>query len=128
MYIIVIGKKFCKGIQMATYTTATLVRRQVENIDSSLVDDDIDEFIEEAEGIIDAILGRSFVSTFDATKHKILRAAANKWAALCGLGFNPAGFTSSQESDEIADILWDQLQFILSVLERDSSVRYLESL
>ena len=97
-------------------------------MDTSLTDNDIDEFIEEAEGIIDAVLGRSFVSTFDAAKHKILRAGANKWAALCSLGFNPSGFTSSQEAGQIADILWDEFQFILEILERDPVVRYLESL
>ena len=113
---------------MATYATAALVRRQVKSLDASLTDDDIDKLIEEAEGLIDAVLGRSFISTFDATKHKILRAGANKWAALCSLSFNPTGFTSSQEAGQIADILWDEFQFILEVLERDPVVRYLEGL
>lgn len=113
---------------MATYATAILVRRQIETIDASLTDADIEEFIEEAEGILDAVMGMSFISTFDAAKHKILRAGANKWAALCSLTFNPDAAGTFADASYTADVLWDQWQAILSILERDSVVRYLESL
>lgn len=113
---------------MATYTTADLVRKQTSAIDAALTNDDIDEFIEEAEGILDAVMGRSFVATFDATKHKILRAGANKWAALCCPVYNPDAAGTYADASFTADVLWDQWQSILETLKLESTVRYLESL
>ena len=113
---------------MATYTTAALVRKTVENLDASLLDADIEAFIEEAESILDCTMENSFISTFDATKHGILRAAANKWAAICAVTFNPSGFESASEWYQIVDVLWDQWNAKLEMLGQDTIVRYLESL
>jgi len=113
---------------MATYTTAALVRKTVENIDASLLDADIDAFIEEAESIVDCVMGMSFITSFDATKHGILRAAANKWAAICCTAFNPSDFESIGEWSEMVNLLWDQWGMALDYLTLDAIVRYLESL
>ena len=113
---------------VATYTTAALVRKTVENIDTSLLDADIDAFIEESEGILNCIMERSFISTFDATKHGILRAAANKWAAICCVVFNPSAFESASEWFQIVDVFWDQWNSLVERLEDNTLVRYLESL
>jgi len=118
---------------MAEYTTVVLVKKRVENIDASLVDADIGAHIEEAEQILNAIMGASFLTGdtpggFDVTKHGILRAACNAYAAMVAIDFNPAGFTSLAEAVSIRGSLWDQWQDLLERLKDKSIVAYLESL
>ena len=111
-----------------TYTTATIVRKVVENIDASLVDADIDVFIYEAESIIDATIGRSFISSFDSSKHYILRAAANKWAALSCVVFNPNAFTTLNEAQTIIETLNTQWEICIEQLQNKTTIAYIESL
>ena len=118
---------------MAQYTTAALVKKRIENIDASLTDADIEAFIEEAEQILNAIMGASFLTGdtpggFSATKHGILRAASNAWAAMVAIGFNPAGFTNITEAFGIRDSLWDQWEYLVRILIDKSVVEYMESL
>ena len=113
---------------MATYTTAALVRKTVKNIDATLLDADLNAYIEEAESILDCIMGGSFIATFNATKHGILRSAANKWAAICCIIFNPSGTESIGEWSAMVDVLWDQWGTLLDYLTLDTVVRYLEGL
>ena len=51
-----------------TYTTAALVRKRIEDIDASLIDADIDQYIYEAEGIINAHSGFEQVCTASLLK------------------------------------------------------------
>ena len=111
---------------MATYTTAAIVRKSVKNIDAGLIDADIDVYIEEAEGILDALMGQSFVDTFTATKHGILRSASTKWSSICAVMYDPSGFTSSTEASMIADVMWEEWTYLTGLLERDVVVRGLE--
>ncbi len=118
---------------MAQYTTAALVKKRIENIDTSLADADIEAFIEDAEQILNAIMGASFLTGdtpggFSATKHGILRAAANAWAAMSAIGFNPAGFTTLSEANFISEVLAFQWDFCVSQLRDKSVVEFLESL
>lgn len=118
---------------MAQYTTATLVKKRIENIDTSLTDGDIDAFIEDAEQILNAIMGANFLTGgtpggFSATKHGILRAAANAWAAIAAIGFNPVGFSSLAEAQVIMEILVFQWEFCVDQLRDKSVVSFLESL
>lgn len=118
---------------MAEYTTAALVKKRIENIDTSLTDGDIDAFIEDAEQILNAIMGASFLTGgtpggFDTTKHGILRAGANAWAAMTAIGFNPAGFTTLSEANSIVELLAFQWEFCVEQLGNKSIVEFLESL
>lgn len=113
---------------MATYTTATLVRLRAENIDATLTDANIEDYIEDAEQILNAIMGVSFLASFDATKHGILRAAANAWATMCAVTYNPAGFTTLNEAQTIVETLAYQWEFCTTALENKTLVAYLESL
>jgi len=113
---------------MATYTTPTIVRSQTSAIDAALTDSDLEDYISEAEGFLDAVMEKSFISTFDATKHKILRAGANKWAALCCVVYDPDAAGTYSDASFTADTLWDQWNAILDLLEKETVVRYLESL
>lgn len=111
---------------MATYTTAALVRKAVKNIDAGLLDADINAYIEEAEGVLDGIMGQSFVDVFLASKHGILRSASTRWASISAIMYDPSGFTSSTEASMISDVLWEEWTYLTSLLERDSVVRWLE--
>lgn len=115
----------------ATYTTAALVKKRIENIDASLADGDIEAHINEAEQILNAVMGTDFLGTdhtFDVSKHGILRAAANAYAAYTAVLFNPAGFTNTSEAFGIADGLWQQWEFLVGLLSNRSIVEELESL
>jgi len=120
---------FRLGVSMATYTTAALVKARVENIDSGLTDATVEDFIEAAESIVDGLMGTSFIATFDATKHGILREAATVYGAMAAMAFQPAGFSDLQEATLILDVLAFQWSFITTELRgnRDLTI-YLEGL
>lgn len=107
---------------MATYTTAALVRKRVENIDATLVDADINAYIEEGEQYLNVVMGESFLATFSVTSHGILRAACNAYAAALAVNFNPNGFTSLQEADVIVSQLQTQWREIVQLLSNEKYV------
>jgi hypothetical protein len=113
---------------LATYTTATLVRNRIENLDGSITDTMIEGYIEEAEQILNGIMGASFLSTFNATKHGILRAGCNAWAGMCAMTFNPAGFSSLAEANAMLEVLAYQWEQVIAYVRDKSVVEYLESL
>lgn len=113
-------------LSMATYTTASLVRKSVKNISLTLLDADIEAYIAEAEGILDALMGQSFIDTFLVSKHGILRAAATKWASISAVMYDPSGFTSSTEASMIADVMWEEWTYLTGLLALDTVVRGLE--
>ena len=98
----------------------------MKNISAELIDADIDVYIAEAEGILDALMGQSFVDTFLVSKHGILRAASTKWASICALMYDPSGFTSSTEASMIADVMWEEWGYLTGLLAVDTVVRRLE--
>lgn len=110
------------------YTTAALVKKRIENVDASLADADIESYINQAEGILDAVAGRSFIASFDASKHQVLREGATLYAAVQALLFNPAGFTSTREAFGIVDAFWEEFLFILALLRDKQVVQYIEGL
>ena len=69
---------------MVTYTTAALVKAEIQNYDTSISDDTINVFIENAEGLIDCVMGESFKSIYDSTKfaHRLIRLATTKLALI----------------------------------------------
>lgn len=113
---------------MVTYTTAAIVRKRVEDIDSNLSDSDIEQFITDAEGIIDATMQHSFIATFDATKHKILRNIATDLAAFYCIAFQTSNFASAQRAALAADMLWETAKRGLELLKDKRTVEYLKSL
>ncbi len=113
---------------MATYTTAALVRKRAENLDATLADADINAYIETAEGMLNAMMGVSFVATFTVAKHGVVRAAAEAWAAMAAISFNMVGFTSLSEATMMLEQLrWEWSQAVL-LLQSKTYVAYLESL
>jgi len=110
------------------YTTAALVRKRIEDIDVTLVDADIDQYIYEAESIIDCIMKKSFVATFDSTKHGILMSMATDIAALACLQYNPAQFPSPHIAEMTATILQDSIRLSYYMLNDPKIVDYLAGL
>lgn len=113
-----------------TYTTAALVRKRLENMDASLLDEDIEEYINEAEGILNGVMGLDLTGSFDPLKlgHRILREGATLYAAIQVVLYNPVNFTSTREAFAIADAMWEEFHFILELLKDKQVVAYLEGL
>lgn len=106
-----------------TYTTSALVRKRVKNISSELTDDDIDQFIYEAEGIIDETMGFSVIASFDATEHTLIRSCATDLAALKAIANDPGTvFLSLDDAELTISLLQESVGRTLALLTGTQSV------
>ena len=113
----------------ATYSTATIVRKLIKNINSDLIDSDIDLSINAAEAIIDATMKSSLITTFDATKHTIVRTCATNLAALEVIVYDPGtAFLELEDAKMTTDLLTAQADRALKLLADPRTVAYLKSL
>ena len=114
----------------ATYTTAAHVRNAVKNIaNTDLIDADIDRRIENAQTIIDATMKTSFLTTFDATKHALLRAAATALATHEAITYDVGtAFLELEDAEATAKNLTTQADRALNLLADPRTVAYLKSL
>lgn len=110
-----------------TYTTAALVKKRVENIDATLTDPDIEQYILEAETIIDCIMKTSLISTFNSIDHAILRSCATDLAAASCISYNPGSFPSLETAEMTANLLQDSIQLAFYMLNDARTVDYLQS-
>ena len=110
------------------YTTATLVRKRIEDIDATLIDADIDQYIYEAESIIDCVMKTSLVGTFSSTKHSILRSCASDIAAKSCVHFDPGAYPSLEAAEMVVNMLQDSIQLAFYILSDPRTVEYLKSL
>ena len=94
-----------------TYTTAALVKKRLEHIDSTLLDGDIEQYIYEAEGTINSAMKYSLIADFDATGHTILRSCATSIAAREPSMFDDASWLMSQPA--VAGKLVEHLDLFL---------------
>ena len=112
-----------------TYTTSLLVRKLIKNISSELADADLDQYIYEAETIINVTMYHSFIATFDATKHAILRSCATDIAALKAVTYDPGTtFLSLDDAKTTTEILTASAERNLKLLSDPRTVAYLKSL
>lgn len=110
---------------MTTYTTADLVRKRIEDIDATLTDADIEQYIEEAEVTIDCIMKYSLKQTFDAEKHAIVRSLATDMAALQCLTYDPSEFPSPNISEMTANLLNDSIKLSYYLLNDPATTKFL---
>ena len=87
-----------------TYTTATLVRKGTKWLSADLVDADIDEYIYQAEGVIDGVMkqtGRGLAPTytFDVGKHGLVREAATSLALFNCIRYDPGAFPLLEQAE-----------------------------
>ena len=121
---------------MVTYTSATKVKSRFEDFDTDLTDAKINEFINTAEGIIDAVMRKSARGskkdfTFDADKHGIIEETASTLAAFNCLTFQPTGQTATitaARASLIGDFLWATSRRNLKLLGDMRIVKYLGGL
>lgn len=111
-----------------TYTTAALVRKRVENIDASLLDSDIEQYIYEAEGVVDACMKDSLKMSFDSSKHGLIQACATDLAAYYCICFNPSAHPTLSDAELIANLLFNSSERNLSLLTDPRIVDYLKGL
>ena len=110
------------------YSSASLVRARVKNIDPTLTDANIEQYIAEAEGIIDSTMKVSLKNVFDPVKHSLVRSCATDLAAYYCLSFNPSTFSSLTEVELIMNMLWNSAERSLAGLSDPRVVSYLSSL
>jgi hypothetical protein len=87
-----------------TYTTAALVKKGTKWLSADLVDSDIDEYIYQAEGIIDAVMkqtgrGAAPTYTFDVAKHGVVRDAATSLALFNCIRYDPGAFPLLEQAE-----------------------------
>ena len=110
---------------MTTYTTAALVRTRIEDIDATLVDADIEQYILEAEVIIDCIMKHSLKQTFNAERHAIVRGLATDMAALTCLQYNQDNLASPHLSEMTANLLANSIRLSYYLLNDPKTADYL---
>ena len=111
-----------------TYTTASIVADRVKYISSDLTTAKIEENINMAENVIDTSLKYSFISTFDADKHRIIRQICTDLAAYYCIIYDPGEFPSMETAELTANLLWNSAMDSLEKLKDPRQVRYLKSL
>ena len=111
-----------------TYTTIPIVRKRLRYIDTDLTDDDLEQYIIEAEGIIDAIMTGTMKDIFDASKHDTIRAAASDLAALQCIAYDPSAYPTIEAADMAADLLNSSLESSLTQIANPRNVKYWRSL
>jgi len=111
-----------------TYTTIPIVRKRLRYIDSDIDATDIEQYIFEAEGIIDATMVNSMKDIFDAIKHDCIRACATDLAALQVLAYDPSVQPTIEAAIMTADLLYNSSQGALELISNPRNVKYWRSL
>lgn len=101
-----------------TYTTVALVRKSFKDLDPDVTDSDIEEWILQAEGLIDSVMLKSFITIFDADKHQIIRQCCTDLAAFSALRYNPAQFDLLETAEIVINMLWNSADRSLFMLSR----------
>lgn len=121
---------------MVTYTTAAKVKSRIEDYDTTVTDNEINEYILCAEGIIDGVMratarGTNADFTFDASKHGLIEEAASCMAAFSVLTRQPTGQSgniSSARAGLMGDFLWSNSRRALKLLSDSRVVEFLKGL
>lgn len=87
-----------------TYSTAALVHKGTKWLSGDLADADIDEYIYQAEGIVDAVMkktGRGLAPdyTFDIDKHGVIRDATTSLALFNCIRYDPGAFPLLEQAE-----------------------------
>lgn len=119
-----------------TYTTAAKVKSRFEDFDTGLSDSKIEEFINTAESLIDAVMrktarGSSSNFTFSSAKHGLIEETASVLAAFNCLTFQPTGQSATitaARASLIGDFLWATSRRNLRLLGDSRIINYLAGL
>jgi len=110
------------------YTTFTIVSDRIKHISADLVQAKVEVNIEIAESIIDCVMRTSFTSTFDSTKHGLIREAATCLTAFMCLTYDVEEHVNSSAAALTADLLWGSADRALAILSDRKIITYLQGL
>lgn len=112
---------------MATYyTTPSIVKESLKVVE--LHDDIITGFIEQAESIVEAILGSQFGRAgFSAPKWGILRRLATNLACIQCLAYDTTAYATTSMAALTADIFWAMIEQDIKFLSDKRIVEYLKA-
>ncbi len=105
------------------YTTATIVKFQLENFESGATDDEIDVLINHAEGYITALTKTKWEDTIP----KLVEGATTHFAALLLLQHDPSGLSSTSAAAFVGDILWSIWEKELALLGDPTVIEFIKS-
>lgn len=114
---------------MATvYTTADLVKNEVQNYDTSCTDDIINVFIENAEGLIDCTMGESFKDIFNSSvfAHRLIRRCATKLALIDLLKWDLSNQFGTSEGSIQLDLAREDVTRCLTLLADKRVVKFMK--
>lgn len=95
---------------VATFTTIAKVKSRLKKFNTSISDTEVTEYIEQAEGLIKAVMKGNIPVTFDAAKHGLMERAATDLAAFNLLLYDPSSFSSVTEASFMADLIWTAIE------------------
>ena len=104
------------------FTTATIVKFKIENYETGATDDEIDELIEQAEGIVIAITRTVWKTTIPS----LIKSLTTDLAAFYLLQHDPSGLSSTSEAALEADMLWAAIERQIILLSDDRVVEFLK--
>ncbi|MEA1957613.1 MAG: hypothetical protein U9N01_04580 [Euryarchaeota archaeon] len=112
-----------------TYSTAALVKKGTKWMSTDLVDADIEEYIYQAEGVIDAVMkktGRGVAPdfTFDSDLHGVIREAATSLALFNCIRYDPGTFPSLEQAELTENLAYYSALRALTILADTRAVDY----
>ena len=116
-----------------TYTTAALVKKGTKWLSADLADADIEEYIYQAEGIIDAVMkqtgrGGAPTFTFDSTLHGVIRDAATSLALFNCIRYDPGQFPLLEQAEMTENLAYYSALRALTLLADVRVVTYIIAL
>lgn len=111
-----------------TYTTVALVKKKSKWISADLLDPDIEEFIYQAECLIDDTMKDSFLSTFNEVKHRLIRLCCTNLATFECISYDLSSFLSLADAEFTVNLLWNSAERSLLLLSDIRTIDYLKSL
>ena len=116
-----------------TYSTAALVKKGAKWLSSDLADGDIEEYIYEAEGVVDGVMkqtGRGLAPTFsfDSSLHGLIRDAATSLALFNCIRYDPGAFPSLEQAEMTENLAYYSALRALTLLADTRITDYIKGL
>lgn len=114
---------------VVTYTTAALIAKGTKWMSAALVTADIEEYIYEAEGVIDGVMkktGRGVAPdfTFDSDVHGVIRDAATSLALFNCIRYDPGEFPILEQAELTENLAYYSALRALTLLRDTRIVEY----
>ena len=115
---------------VVTYSTAALVKKGTKWLSSDLADGDIEEYIYEAEGIVDSVMkqtGRGLAPTFtfDSSLHGLIRDATTSLALFNCIRYDPGAFPLLEQAEMTENLVYYSALRALTLLADTRATDYI---